>query len=761
MPAAPMALPKNKPIMRETLYLRRSLKVAMLALALAATTALMAQEKPDTPVNLRADVNYSLVGLSWQRSATVADTLLSEGFESATFPPEGWTLDTTNENDPSYTWFCFPTATIMETIDDYESYIHSGSQSAFINIDMGAPYDDGTPGTQDEWLTSPAVKGASYLDFYCKIPSQILEYGADESFPNHYYVLVSHDGGSTWRELWDGRYDSNGSDDWQAVSLYLGDPSEGDPMVAFQATSGSDDPDMSLFCTWAIDDIRFTNGTPLSAAMETFSVYRDGEAIAEGLKALSFTDGDEKEPGEHLYEVRSHNSSLAQLSDPAQVTVNVEEATTNAPRNLRLTSTYDEESGTYSVDLSWDAPEGSRQPAYYTAYCNNAMFGDWLEETGVGQTGLAKGVYNYSVVAVYQFPDGESEAVADQVALGTRYPARNLTATRNSDGSLSLKWAEPKASDFTVSEYKLYRGNELLARQADKAYTEAESVEGRYDYSVVAVYSDGVEATATSVSVENGDAPVYEIPFEEDFTGALKPGNWTVTKNRTGLKDNYLWRFDNWYELPVSGSGFDTDFASTNCSSAGFTTVNTSLLTPAITRTSLGQGEATYLSFDMDYKVGGTSFAYVAYSDDGGENWYDLVEELTGYTADDLVEGETCRPQHLTYEVTDLFDLYPQVMFAWIYNGKRAQHIAIDNVRVFNADPSAIKSLRSTRPSYVYADGTLMVQSDGMERVRVYAPDGTLVADTPSRSVAIARPGVYLICVSTASGQTTIKAHLR
>lgn len=746
--------------MREKFYSFGSLRALLLVLSTTVASALGAQVKPDTPVNLRADVDYSLVKLSWQRSTAVADTLLSEGFESATFPPEGWTVETTDDNDASYTWFGFPTDDIMQSVDDYQDYIHSGSRSAFVNIDMGAPYDDGTSGAQDEWLISPAVKGASYLDFYCKIPSQVIEYGADESFPNHYYVLVSHDDGSTWQELWDGRYDSNGSDDWQAVSLYLGDPSEGDPIVAFQATSGSDDPDISLYCTWAIDDVRFTNGTPQTAAMESFVVYRDGEMLAEGVKALSYTDGDEKEAGDHLYEVRSYNSALDEESDPAQITVNIAAASTNAPTNVQLSYTYDEESQTYSVTMTWDAPEGTRQPAYYTAYCNNAMFGDWLDETSIEQTGLAKGVYNYSVVAVYEYPDGVSEAVGDQVALGTRYPARSLSATRNADGSLTLEWQEPKASEFELKDYKLYRGNVMLAEQTSITFTEAESVEGTYDYSVKAVYSDDVEATAVSVSVENGDAPVYELPFEENFTGALKPGNWTVTKNRTGLKDNYLWRFDNWYELPVSGGGFDSDFASTNCSSAGYTTVNTSLLTPYISRNTIADDENTYLEFDMDYKVGGSSFAYVAYSADG-VTWIDLVEELTGYEASDLADGETCHPEHLVYDVTEVFDLNPEVMFAWIYNGKRAQHIAIDNVRVFNANPAGIKSLNTAKCSYIYDNGILQIGIDSVKRVRVYTPDGTLVADTPSSRVAISKPGLYIVSVTSSNGTTTIKANLK
>lgn len=746
--------------MRKSYFHSRPLRaLAMLAAMTVAATS-QAQDKPSAPVNLRAEATYSLVTLSWQRSSAEADTLLSEGFEADTFPPEGWTITTTNTNDPSYTWFSFPTSDIIDYIDDWEDYVHSGERSAFVNIDMGAPYDDGTAGTQDEWLITPAVEGAAYLDFWCKIPSQVLEYGEDETFTNHYYVKVSHDGGATWKELWDGRADSNGSDGWQAVSLYLGDPADGPAMVAFHATSGSDDPDMSLFCTWDIDDVRLSSATAEGTPMESFYVYCDGETLAEGLKSLTFTDDSDKTAGEHLYEVKSYNSQYEQLSDAAEATVYIQGATTNAPTNLRLSYTYDEESQKYNVQMAWDAPEGERTPAYYTAYCNNAMFGDWLEECSVEQTGLSKGVYNYSVVAVYEYPDGESEAVGDQVALGTRYPARDITVTPNGDGSFAIAWKAPKESEYTVNGYKLFCGTTLLAEQAETAYTEAEPAEGNHDYSVKAVYDDGFESVAVTVNIDNGDMPVYELPFSEDFTGGLKPGNWSVTKNRSGLKDNYLWRFDNWYELPVSGGGFDTDFASANSSSAGLTNVNTTIITPPLTRKSIGDNERTYLEFDMDYKIGGKSYAYIAYSTDNGENWTDLVDELQGYSDDDLAAGATCQPQHLAYDVTALFDDSDEVMIAWTYNGKSAQHIAIDNVRVSNADPTAIGRVVATTPSYSYAGGTLKLTAQGIRRVQVYRPDGTLVADTRQATVPIAARGLYIIRVSAESGEFTIKARL-
>jgi len=747
--------------MRKNYSTKSPLRTLVLLAATAFAAVSLAQEKPEKPVNLQAETEYSLVKLSWQRSATVADTLLNESFEGEAFPPDGWTLTTTNTNDASYTWFGFPTADIIENIDDWQDYVHSGEKSAFINIDMGAPYDDGTAGTQDEWLITPAVEGAAYLDFWCKIPSQVIDYGEDETFTNHYYVKVSHDGGNTWTVLWDGRDDSNGSDGWQPVSLYLGDPAEGPTMVAFHATSGSDDPNMSLFCTWDIDDVRLSSDIGQATAMESFNVYLDGETLAEGLKSLTFTDESEKTAGEHTYQVMSYNAKTDQLSDPAEVKVTIAKATTNAPKNLNVGYTYDEDSKKYSVQLTWDAPEGVRTPAYYTVYCNNAMFGDYLEECNVEQTGLSKGVYDYSVVAVYEYPDGESEAVSDQVALGTRFPARNLTAMLADNEGIAISWDAPKQSEYAVKGYKLFRGTTLLSEQTETAYNVTDPAEGNYDYSVKAVYTDGFESMAVSVNIDNGDIPVYELPFSEDFTGALKPGNWTVTKNSSGLKDNYLWRFDNWYELPVSGGNFDGDFASANSSNAGFTNVNTTIITPPMSRTSIADGECTLLEFDMDYKIGGKSYAYIAYSVDYGQIWTDLVSELKGYTDDDLAEGETCKPQHMAYDVTKLFDNNQEVMFAFTYNGRKAQHLAIDNVLVHNSEATAISNPISTKPSYTYANGKLNININGLRRVQIYRPDGTLVADTRLSTVAIKTAGLYIMQISADSGKFTVKANLK
>lgn len=102
------------------------------------------------------------------------------------------------------TWFQFPSAEMEEEgIDDESRYmfVNGGKKSAVLYMDMNAPHEDESSAVQDEWLYLPKTPGAEYLTFYSYIDPMLLEYAEDETFPDHYYVKVSHDDGATW-EIW-------------------------------------------------------------------------------------------------------------------------------------------------------------------------------------------------------------------------------------------------------------------------------------------------------------------------------------------------------------------------------------------------------------------------------------------------------------------------------------------------------------------------------------------------------------------------------
>ena len=157
------------------------------------STAVYAQEAPSKPSNLKATETSGYVTLSWDRFAK-ADTLLNEGFEDDNMP-ETWTVKVTNTYDPTFTWFRFPTASMEEDGDEEEMAMwrHSGKGSAVISWDQACPHEDGSSAVQDEWLIMPATKGAQYLNFYTYIAPELLEYGAYEDFPDHYYVKHRQD----------------------------------------------------------------------------------------------------------------------------------------------------------------------------------------------------------------------------------------------------------------------------------------------------------------------------------------------------------------------------------------------------------------------------------------------------------------------------------------------------------------------------------------------------------------------------------------
>lgn len=711
---------------------------APFAVAAFFSTVAYAQEAPMKPVNLQAVQENGYVTLTWDRLAK-ADTLLSEGFEAKDFP-DGWTVKTTNTYDKTFTWFRFPTAEQEDgDEEDLNMWRHSGVGSAIVSFDQVGEHEDGTSAAQDEWLVLPATKGAQYLNFYTYIDPTICEYGQYEDFPDHYCVKVSHDGGATWTDIWDARYDSNGSDDWQLVSLYLGDASEGDPIVAFEAKSNLDDETTGLYFTWAIDDVRLFSEAvdaasspqasrartsrslaslpsfrPFAAtgkkvarsvrsayrvqpAASTYTVLLDDEVIAENVKTTVYTDKSEKTPGEHRYGVRA--VSGAAQSETAEVTVDVKAPETNAPRNVKAEPSFDEQTGKYRVLLSWEAPEGDRQPDHYECYANDALFAGWVdpEELSVEQTGVNRGVQFYAVKAVYANPDGESALVGDLAAIGTRNTVSSLNASVE-DGNAQLTWNAPKVSEYEVEKYLVFRGGKPIGETTATEYTDENIPEGTYDYNVKAVYADGFVSLPVASEVTYGEEPTYDVPFAEDFNSGLKPADWAVERVNSSMKTDYLWRFDNWWELPVSGGGFEGNFASICSSISPMVNMFAVLESPYI-YAEPESGEKTIMEFDLDYSAvqkatGQKSEAGLRYSFDK-EEWADVCDEFEGYSADDLADGATCKPQHITIDVTKCFDEGRPVYFGWYYNAKKAQHIAIDNVKVYNTSATGITSIAS------------------------------------------------------------------
>lgn len=755
---------KEKSYLLQTASWLRS--VAVMSVCGIASAVCAQNTAPLKPVNLSADADYNKVVLTWEDPVSTEE-LLSEDFEGA-FPAEGWSLKTTNTDYYMNTWFQFPSAEMEEEGVDDESrsmFVHGGKKSALLYPDMNTPHEDGSSAWQNEWLYLPATPGAEYVSFYTYINPEILNYAESEDFPDHYYVKVSHDNGATWNVLWDGRSDISTENAFQYVNLYLGDASKGAPIVAFHATGNENDPETGLYFAWAIDDVKlskrlFAEGADKNAvATEAYNVYLDNELIAENVRKSTYTDLSNKEPGSHLYAVEAVSNTFNLKSDKVEKTVEIKEPILNSPTNLNVKASKDEASGKYNVLVTWDKPEGDRTPAYYTVRCNNALAADFMEDREIEQTGKPKGVYTYSVYAVYEYPSGTSEPIEMTVAAGTRLTASDFSAAYDGK-NVVMSWKAPSGSEYPVKDYCVYRGNEKLTETSETSFTAANEPEGQYDYSVKVVYNDGFESLPVTKTLSRGTKPAYTLPFSEDFTGGLTPGNWVVEKVDGKMQDQYLWRFDNWFELPVSGGGFSGEFASVASSVAGYTNIFTTLDTPPVVRGEVADGTKTYIEFDMDYMEGGKSSSASLHYSYNGEEWAS-IEDFGGYLASDLTGGEICKPVHKKIDVTEYFtDSETPVYFAWKYNGKLANHLAIDNVKIYNDKATGISVVGEDR-EYSINGNTLNINGSSVTGVKVFAADGTCVADVPvNGEKKVALPlgaGVNIISVSTTAGTQTIK----
>ena len=720
--------------MKPTLHHHRSWASTLFALCLLPTGA-------QAQTNLQAEVNGSKVDLSWELPTGMND-VENNGFEDDTFPGEGWTVQTANGSDYRCTWFHYPTDDFSQ-FDNYTDYIHTGSHSAMVFMDLGT-HPDGSSANQDEWLISPPYDNATNLEFYSYIDPMVLEYDTYEGYDDHYYVKVSHDGGNTWQVIWDARTQCSPDGGWQLVSLPLGAATP-DTRIAFHAVSGKASATDHLYFLWAIDDVRISGpapAAPISKAASTtsfggYNIYLDGQLIAGSINARQYTDVSEKAEGEHTYRVAFYDALTDEESEGVQTTVNILAPTFDAPLNVQVSSRYDSEQG-YTAVITWDEPQGNQKPEGYIVYCNGMWAGYGITETSFENTGLTKGVYEYKVSAMYDNPSGESEAVGDVIAIGTRMPVTQLSAELGDNGQVELSWQAPADRDHSVKGYNVYRSTTAIATGITTCtYTDTAVPQGQFDYTVTAVYDDDVESMPSAVSISNGTMPVHPLPFSETFDTPFKPADWTVENLYQYTEDFYVWRFDDWFEMNINGNGFDGYYASIDGISAGWAGIMAHLVTPPLS-TAHEAGQTLTLSYDLDYlSMWDDCEAFIEYSTDRGASWQD-VEMLTPYHDTDLEEGATCSPVHITHDVTNLSDT-GEIMFRWYYSGNMDGHIAIDNVRLEATGTTGISQATTDH-----------------QPLTVYTTQGVKVAETNGATPALPA-GVYIFRQNGHTVKKTVK----
>lgn len=737
-------------------------------IAVVCCTPLVAAATTPPPANLAAAVDGHKVTLTWD-CPDMGDVIADEDFENTEFPKEGWERKSTNTSDYRCSWFRYPTQDFASQ-NNRDFYIHSGKGSAMVYFDQMAPHPDGSPAQQDEWLISPSIGGASYLSFSYFIDPVYFMYTEYEDFNNLYCVKISNDGGETWETVWDVTKGDPNEKGWQSVVLPLYGTGE-NSKVAFVAQSDPATPEMGLFFLWVIDDVKIfasNSASENSSVIEGYNVYRDDVLVAEKISSLQYVDYAKKTPGTYNYKVVSVSGDA--VSAAAEASVEVKEMSFNPPTNAVVTSEYDEDSKSWYVTISWNEPVGDWKPQYYNVYCDGQLIATELPVGDFAQSEVPNGIYEYSVTAVYKDPAGESVAVGEIIALGTRFTVTNLTAQVD-DKNVSLSWDAPKASDVAVVGYNVYRANTLVAESITDTFCVDANVEnGIYDYNVIAIYADEVLSWPVNVSVSVGKTVLVPLPYTQDFNGLYKPENWVTDVIYDDVPAIYMWSFSNPRGIMVDGEGFYGGFASIDCYESGYYSVASTLTSPVFDVSSVKESDDIHLTFAMDYMTDEMAVASLMYSHNGGRTWEYIVDAFSGYVLWELGEGEYCKPEIMDYSITGITAGYKTIMFQFSYDAMLDYHFALDNFKLYNSKQDGIVETGiQSAVSVIAANGVLRVTApEEIKSVEIFAVDASRVAcfsqvnstdlSVPASSFSA---GIYLVKVNTISGSITKKINLR
>ncbi|MEJ2595848.1 MAG: choice-of-anchor J domain-containing protein, partial [bacterium] len=187
--------------------------------------------------------------------ASARATLLEEGFDAETFPPDGWQVINTH---PENNWM-----------------LGNPSANPFTDIDPESVYSAICPWIaedQDEWLISPEITPSGEtplnLNFYFGISGPWLT-GATAK------VHISTDGGTTWTELWDAIdvVDPEASWAWVMYTLNLDEYADAPFHIAWQYVGN--DGDLA-----ALDAVEIKEGYDYVFQTD-FEEYEVGEFVAE------------------------------------------------------------------------------------------------------------------------------------------------------------------------------------------------------------------------------------------------------------------------------------------------------------------------------------------------------------------------------------------------------------------------------------------------------------------------------------------------
>ena len=725
-----------------------------LAFAMFAT----AQEKPYAPANLQAKVSGLTVDLSWD-DARLGATKSSYGFETP-FAEAGWSVKTTNTRDPHFTWFQFPTDQYTST-DNWQDYIFAGEHSAYVNFDMYRGSEENSA-HQDEWLISPEIKGVSYLSFEFFINPILLENGADEAFPNDYYVKVSRDGGETWENVWNARYDMLPVEAYQKAIVYIGEPEE-TLKVAFVAHSDPAQTLHGLYFSWALDEIEFHEPSAGAQTIASYNVYLDDQLLKKGVYGSQWSDVKTKTYGNRQYSVTAVNAAGVE-SEPVSVAAEVVKPDFKAPTNFKVTSSYDEDSDTYSLQSTFDFVSGDFLPEFYIVAVDGTGYA-WIQsedQLPFELTGVSPGTYKLEVYASYFDPEGESEHVEEWITVGCRSIVRNLNSEVEGN-DVKLTWDAPTDPDAAELKAVIIArdGEEIASVESGLSYADNAAPDGVHRYNVVCEYNDGTKSPVVFVDVKVGAPVKYKLPHTEDFNRGDKPVDWQIgsMENMTPVVNQFC--FDNKTGLEIEGEGFDGGFASSDSDAAGFTQIANYLVTPVYDLSDIEDRSGLTMSFYYDFRVYYDSSVTMDYSTDCGETWQpvDGFEDIESYTDTDLEEGQTCKPMYFERIMEDECEGAESIMFRFLYFAAMEYHFAIDNWKFYDANSSSVSSVAgdSNLRVNVTGDNLVVASSEPVECIEVYDAQGRMLNRAEASQITLPAKGLSIVKVTTAAGTTVCK----
>ena len=197
-------------------------------------------------------------------------------------------------------------------------------------------------------------------------------------------------------------------------------------------------------------------------------------------------------------------------------------------------------------------------------------------------------------------------------------------------------------------------------------------ITSQYQKDIISNYieSNSFKQTITLNGPQNPEA----IFFSEDFTGQTLPAGWS---NISNIGNTQIWTFNNPGARDLTGN-FDSDFAIVDSDNyGGGNSQDATLTTPSIDATGV---TTVILGFDQSFRSFSGSYGLLEVSVDS-VNWT-VLDSLTVST------GYPNPPVYTEYDITTTAAGQASVYVRWTYVGTWGYWWAIDNVVVYEPDPT-------------------------------------------------------------------------